>query len=106
MGSAEYIQTSLPSESPVVYGMHPNAELSLLTTEGETLFWTLFNVQSGGGGGAGGSGEDRVRVELEKYMAALPEPFNMVEIEARVQDKTPFVVVALQVRSLPSYPVS
>jgi dynein heavy chain, axonemal len=95
---AEYIQTSLPSESPIVYGMHPNAELSLLTTEGETLFWTLFNVRSGGGGGAGGGGEDRVRSELERYMAALPEQFNMVDVESRVQDKTPFVVVALQVR--------
>ena len=93
---AEYIENSLPSESPIVYGMHPNAELSLLTAEGETLFRTMFNVSGGGGGGSGGAGEDRVRSELERCMAALPEPFNMVEIEARVTDKTPFVVVALQ----------
>lgn len=29
-------------------------------------------------------------------MERLPEPFNMVEVEIRVKDKTPFVVVALQ----------
>ncbi len=29
-------------------------------------------------------------------MEKLPEPFNMVEVEMRVKDKTPYVVVALQ----------
>lgn len=28
-----YIETALPAESPIVYGMHPNAELSLLTSQ-------------------------------------------------------------------------
>lgn len=80
--------------------MHPNAELSLLTAEGETLFRTIFNVASGGGGGGAGGSSDRVRIELERYMETLPEPFIMVEIEARVVDKTPYVVVALQVRAM------
>jgi hypothetical protein len=31
------------------------------------------------------------------YMEKLPEPFNMVEVEMRVREKTPYVVVALQV---------
>lgn len=97
---ANYIASSLPSESPIVYGMHPNAELSLLTAEGETLFRTIFNVASGGGGGGAGGSSDRVRTELERYMETLPEPFIMVEIEARVVDKTPYVVVALQVRAM------
>ena len=29
----EYIEASLPAESPIMYGMHPNAELSLLTSQ-------------------------------------------------------------------------
>jgi dynein heavy chain len=48
----EYIETSLPAESPVVYGMHPNAELSLLTSLGETLFTTIIDVTGGGAGEA------------------------------------------------------
>lgn len=94
----EYIETALPAESPVVYGMHPNAELSLLTSEGETLFRTVTDVSGGGGStGAGGGGtESMVRSTLEDFMERLPEAFNMVDIEARVKDKTPFVVVALQ----------
>ena len=29
----EYIESALPAESPIVYGMHTNAELSLLTSQ-------------------------------------------------------------------------
>lgn len=46
----QYIDHSLPAESPVVYGMHPNAELSLLTSLGETLFKTITLVSGGGSG--------------------------------------------------------
>ncbi|KAJ9515913.1 hypothetical protein QJQ45_016901, partial [Haematococcus lacustris] len=91
------IETSLPSESPVVYGMHPNAELSLLTSLGETLFKTVQEVTGGAAsGGAGSGGESSVRQNLQWFMEKLPEPFNMVEVELRVKDKTPYVVVALQ----------
>eukprot|EP00878_Enallax_costatus_P012531 GHUV01013087.1.p1 GENE.GHUV01013087.1~~GHUV01013087.1.p1 ORF type:complete len:2750 (+),score=1040.15 GHUV01013087.1:633-8882(+) len=94
----EYIENSLPAESPVVYGMHPNAELSLLTSLGETLFKTITLVSGGGAGssGGGGAGEAAVRSALKDYMERLPEPFVMLEIEQRIKEKTPYVVVALQ----------
>ncbi len=28
-----YIENAMPPESPIMYGMHPNAELSLLTSQ-------------------------------------------------------------------------
>lgn len=46
----QYIENSLPSESPVMYGMHINAELSLLTSLGETLFRTITQISGGGSG--------------------------------------------------------
>lgn len=52
----EYIENCLPAESPVVYGMHTNAELSLLTSLGETLFRTVTEVSGGGGGGTAAGG--------------------------------------------------
>lgn len=45
-----HIEAALPAESPVVYGMHPNAELSLLTSLGETLFRTVVEVSGGARG--------------------------------------------------------
>lgn len=46
---------------------------------------------------AGGSaGEGAVRTALQDYLERLPEPLAMLDIEARIQERTPYVVVALQ----------
>ena len=50
-----YVEHNLPPETPAIYGLHFNAQLSLLTTEGEILFKTIGDVSGGGGGGGGGS---------------------------------------------------
>ncbi len=39
-----YIETALPAESPIVYGMHPNAELSLLTSQVSPLQTFLLQL--------------------------------------------------------------
>lgn len=49
-GLKEYIETALPAESPVMYGMHPNAGVLLSTSLGETLFKTITDVSGGGSG--------------------------------------------------------
>jgi hypothetical protein len=48
------------------------------------------------GASVGGASESAVRSALKDYMEKLPEPFVMLEIEARIKEKSPFVVVALQ----------
>ena len=37
-----------------------------------------------------------MRTKLNDFLERLPQCFNMVELEVRAKDKTPFVVVALQ----------
>lgn len=49
-GLTEYIETALPAESPVMYGMHPNAGVLLSTSLGETLFKTITEVSGGATG--------------------------------------------------------
>jgi len=39
-----YIDTKLPTESPVLFGMHPNAEIGYLTTMCDTIFETIMSV--------------------------------------------------------------
>lgn len=95
----EYVETSLPAETPVIYGLHPNAQLSLLTSEGELLFGTILDVTGGAASGGSGGGlkkDDVVRKGVTSMLETLPEPFNMVDIESRVVDKNPYVVCALQ----------
>ena len=94
-----YIDETLPPESPVLYGLHPNAEIGFLTTTSENLFCTVLEMQprdSSGGGGAGTSREEKVKSVLDEILEKLPESFNMVELFARAEEKTPYVLVALQ----------
>jgi len=95
----DYVETSLPQETPAIYGLHSNAQLSLLTTEGEMLFGIMTDIMAGGGGGGGGGGlkkEDIVRKGVEDMLMRMPEEFNMIDVLARVVDKNPYVVCALQ----------
>ena len=93
-----YVENNLPAETPSIYGLHFNAQLSLLTTEGEILFNTIQDV-SGGGGSGGGGGDDFesiVRKGVESMYDTCPEPFIVIDIESRVTDKNPYVVCAIQ----------
>lgn len=44
-GYHQYIEDMLPPESPALYGLHPNAEIELLTVTSNTLFRTLLEMQ-------------------------------------------------------------
>ena len=103
---------AFPADSPALYAMHGNAQLSLLNSQTEALFQTLVDVgaagaAAGGAAAAAGSGasgsapagasEAAVRASLADLLGRLPAPLNVVDIEARVKEKTPFVVVAVQV---------
>lgn len=46
----KYIEEKLPIESPLLFGMHPNAEIGYLTIMCDTLFSTIQEVQGGSGG--------------------------------------------------------
>mgnify|MGYP001014303478 CR=1 FL=1 len=47
----KYINEKLPTETPMMFGLHLNAEIGYLTSQGETLFETILSVQGGGAGG-------------------------------------------------------
>ena len=92
------VETKLPQETPSIYGLHFNAQLSLLTAEGEILFKTIDDVQGGGGGDGGGAVDmdSIVRSGVNNMYDFCPEPFNLIDIESRIEDKNPYVVCALQ----------
>uniref|UniRef100_A0A3P9AKI4 Dynein axonemal heavy chain 17 n=1 Tax=Esox lucius TaxID=8010 RepID=A0A3P9AKI4_ESOLU len=122
----QYIDDVLPAESPYLYGLHPNAEIGFLTQTSEKLFQTVLEMQprdgvAGEGSGTtrdekvsvekGGSGSEQllpekvlwtdecfksVRSVLEEIMEKLPEEFNMVELQGKAEERTPYQVVALQ----------
>lgn len=98
-GYHEYISENLPPESPLLYGLHPNAEIGFLTTTAESVFNTLFELQprdSGASDGDAVSREDILKNLIEDIVDRLPEDYNMAEIMARTEDRTPYIIVAFQ----------
>lgn len=55
----QYIDELLPPESPILYGLHPNAEIGTLTTRSENLFQTLMEMQPRDAGSYSGTGISR-----------------------------------------------
>uniref|UniRef100_A0A8D2ZL57 Uncharacterized protein n=1 Tax=Scophthalmus maximus TaxID=52904 RepID=A0A8D2ZL57_SCOMX len=95
----QYIDETIPPESPYLYGLHPNAEIGFLSQTSEKLFRTVLEMQprdGGAGEGGGATREEKVRVMLEDIMERLPEEFNMVELLEKAEERTPYQVVALQ----------
>ena len=91
---ANYIEEKLPPEQPAMFGLHPNAEIGYLTALGETLFATILAV-SGASGGGGGQ-ESAVKGVIAAFLKELPPNFNMVEVQMRIEEKTPYMIVAIQ----------
>ncbi|XP_077101765.1 dynein axonemal heavy chain 9 [Siphateles boraxobius] len=98
-GYHQYIDAALPAESPYLYGLHPNAEIGFLTQTSEKLFRTVLEMQprdGGSGEGASGSRDDKVKAVLDEILEKLPEEFNMTEMMGKVEERTPYIVVAVQ----------
>jgi dynein heavy chain len=54
----EYIVTELPPETPIAYGMHPNAEIDFRTNQCNNLFMQLVDLQPKSTDGGGAATED------------------------------------------------
>ncbi|XP_069808270.1 dynein axonemal heavy chain 9 isoform X2 [Dendropsophus ebraccatus] len=98
-GYHQYIDDVLPAESPYLYGLHPNAEIGFLTQTSEKLFRTVLEMQprdSSMGEGGGVTREEKVKATLDEILEKLPEEFNITELMAKAEERTPYIVVAFQ----------
>ncbi|XP_055973719.1 dynein axonemal heavy chain 9 [Sorex fumeus] len=98
-GYHQYIDAELPPESPYLYGLHPNAEIGFLTQTSEKLFRTVLELQphdSQAGEGTGAMREEKVKILLEGILERVTDEFNIPELMAKVEERTPYVVVAFQ----------
>jgi len=91
-----YIEESFPIETPVLFGLHPNAEIGFLVQTGITLFNTIVDLGGGGAGAEGAGGEDPGKATLDDLENRLPLNFSMYELRSKVEDETPYVSVVLQ----------
>ncbi|XP_038653360.1 dynein heavy chain 11, axonemal-like isoform X2 [Scyliorhinus canicula] len=99
MGYHKYIDEMLPPESPVLYGLHSNAEIEFLTVMSDNLFRTLVEMQprdSSIGEGSAQTPEEKMKNILDDILEKLPEEFNMAEVTAKTAERTPYILVCFQ----------
>lgn len=77
LGYHNYIDDMLPPESPNLYGLHTNAEIGFLTTLGDNLFKTIFELQPREAGAAAGGGISRE----EKVSETATVNISCIEME-------------------------
>lgn len=98
----QYAETSMPAESPLLLGLHPNAEIGYLSNSTEKLFFDILAM--GGGSIDGGIGEDSakaVRDVMTNIIDRLPPEFEMVSLGLKAKPLLegpdgPYITVALQ----------
>eukprot|EP00656_Telonema_subtile_P018040 TRINITY_DN1972_c0_g1_i10.p1 TRINITY_DN1972_c0_g1~~TRINITY_DN1972_c0_g1_i10.p1 ORF type:complete len:4525 (-),score=1414.93 TRINITY_DN1972_c0_g1_i10:97-13671(-) len=100
----EYIEEHVVTESPIMFGMHPNAEIGFRTDQSNTMYTIISDLQpkgaSGGGGSGGASVNDRVMGLIEEINEKLNEShIDMEDLVQRIDDeggRTPFINVFYQ----------
>uniref|UniRef100_A0AAQ5YFA8 Dynein, axonemal, heavy polypeptide 9 like n=1 Tax=Amphiprion ocellaris TaxID=80972 RepID=A0AAQ5YFA8_AMPOC len=98
-GYHDFIDEMLPHESPVHYGLHPNAEIEFLTVTSDNLFHTLLEMQSPDavmGEGASQTLEEKVKTILDEVLEKLPEEYNMSDITSKTAERSPYILVCFQ----------
>jgi dynein heavy chain len=100
---AQVIAKSLPAETPLIYGLHPNAEIGFLTSNAETLFDTMMRLDgaSDSSYNTSSASSSVLRDTLSDLMKRCPTPFNLLELADRskarlIEADGPFIVVLIQ----------
>ena len=89
---AEYVETDTPPETPLAFGMHPNAEIDFRTSQCMTLFQLLQEIQprdAASGGGGGSSMQEKVQefmVRVNDEASLDSNKLNMEDIVGRIND--------------------
>jgi len=101
-GYSKYIEDRMPKEAPVLFGLHPNAEIGYLSNTTSMLFASIVALKGGGKEDAAEASGTSVGSVLSYLLSETPKPFILVEINEMAQpllserDSGPYVIVALQ----------
>lgn len=82
----DYIRMFPEIDTPEIFGLHPNADLTFRVKEVNALFATLSDTQpkGGGGGGGGKSREDIVSEKALEILGRMPEHYIEEEYKVKV----------------------
>jgi len=98
-GYFQHIDENLHAETPIAFGLHPNAEIAVKTTEGDVLFRYILELQPRKAGGEEGENPaDKIRAFLESILQSISSVnFKLEDIASAVaEDRGPYQNVFLQ----------
>jgi hypothetical protein len=79
----EFLEEVMPPETPLAFGLHPNAEIGFKLRETESFCAALVTLQPREAGGEGGmSTEEKAKMVLDDLADRLPERFDMEEVSS------------------------
>jgi dynein heavy chain, axonemal len=95
---SDHLEKGLKDENPVMYGMHPNAEIGYLTSTTETIFATILRLRVGSTAsrGAADSSSSALRDAIADLLSRLPRQFSMLDINDRSQEALQGVSLVLE----------
>ena len=76
------------NDTPAIFGLHPNADLTFRLKESGEMINTLLDIQpkDSGGGGSGKSREEEVKDKLQKdLMPMLPPDYISLEVAEKLK---------------------
>jgi len=90
----EHIDLTLTSDTPVAFGLHPNAEIDFRTTQSDNMFRTLVELQpreAAGDGEGAASPQEIAQAKLDDVMDRFGEKkFDVEDLNQSLDDKGPF----------------
>ena len=102
----KFIAKNLPTESPPIYGLHPNAEIGFLTSKAENLFNSIVRLEVGtesssSGDAGSGPSNSALRDTLNDLIKRCPATFNLIELASKAKQRLldadgPYTVVLIQ----------
>ncbi|MCO5597847.1 hypothetical protein L7F22_051931 [Adiantum nelumboides] len=92
-----YIDSLPLVQTPEVFGLHANADISYYTTTTKNLWKDLVDLQPRGGDSqGGGKKEDIINNVAADLLKKVPAPFDLPKIKKEIGTPTPVQVVLLQ----------
>jgi dynein heavy chain len=79
----KYIIEKLPPESPILFYLHPNAEISYLTSQGQYVFNSILDIQGGSSSGS----EEKEDDKKKQGGGNKPKADPMMEAIKRYSDR-------------------
>ncbi len=92
-----YVADHLPLESAHLFGFHPNAEIGVLTSKTDSIFFSILQLQVEVVLQSEGKAvsEKDVQSYLNLMLSRLPEGYDAARLDPKALPFTPFISVAV-----------